>query len=185
MGLFGLGKKKDSAAPSANDKISLQGGSKSVDTLKCILTAGLRNVDIEVNLSDDDAGPELTHGSFSTSGEQAITTYLDFKGQGTSFKPKKARHLGNQNCWMELASTQLDKGEQVSAILNRMNAVLGEQEYLAGPLSLAEAHVGASVYCIKSMGNYPQGLGNIDTWLSRIEGKIAEPLRARYLAYTS
>jgi hypothetical protein len=64
-----------------------------------------------------------------------------------------------------------------------MNTLLGSQEYLAGPLSLAEAHVAASVYCLKKAGQLPGGLSNIDAWFKRIEGKMTDSLRSRYLAF--
>ncbi len=176
MGLFGFGNKKEKTT---TEKMSLSADA-SVACAKCVLTAGIRNVDIDVDTSGS-GNLALNHGTFSATGEGAITTYLDRKGQGQSVRPKKARILGDQNYWLEVSSQLLDKGEQVDAILNRLNTVLGDNEFIAGPLSLADPAVAASVLALKKSGNLPSGLSNIDAWLGRVEQKIPENLRANYM----
>ena len=174
MGLFGFGNKKEKPA---DTKMSLSADG-SIACAKCVLTAGVRNVDIDVDTSGSNLA--LTHGSLSTKGEGAIMTYLDRKGQGQSVRPKKARLLGDQNYWIEI-SNMLDRGEQVEGILKRLDAVVGSNDFIVGPLSLADPAVAASIIALKKSGNIPAGLSNIDTWLGRVEQKIPENLRANYM----
>ena len=179
MGLFGFGSKKETPA---DTKMSLSTDG-SVACAKCVLTAGVRDVDIDVDTSG--SGPlTLNHGSFSAMGDGAITTYLDRKGRGQSVRPKKARVLGDQNYWIEV-SNMLDKGEQVEAVLNRLNSVLGDNQFIAGPLSLADPAVAGSVLALKKSGKLPSGLSNIDAWLGRVEQKIPENLRSTYMGLVS
>ena len=177
MGLFGFGNKKEKAV---DTKMSLSADG-SVACAKCVLTAGVRNVDIDVNASGSDT-LTLNHGSFTATGEGAITTYLDRKGQGQSIRPKKARVLGEQNYWIEVSRQLLDKGEQVDAVCNRLNTVLGDNEFIAGPMSLADPVIAADVLALKKSGKLPSGLSNIDAWLGRVEQKIPENLRANYMS---
>ena len=180
MGLFGFGNQKEKAA---DTKMSLAADG-SVACAKCVLTAGVRNVDIDVDTSGSDT-LILNHGSFSATGEGAIMTYLDRKGQGQSIRPKKARVLGDQNYWLEVSNQLIDKGEQVEAAMNRLNTVLGDNEFIAGPLSLADPALAADVLALKKSGKMPGGLTNIDTWLQRVEQKIPENLRSTYMGLVS
>lgn len=184
MGLFGFGSKKDKTpAASANDTYSLTGPA-GPSSLQCILVAGLRGIEVSTDLSGTGT-VTMQHGPMSITGVNAIETYLDVKGQGAALKPKKARHLGDQNRWIQAANQYLDSGAKVDEVMNNMNALLGEQEFLAGPLSLADAHVAASVFCLKKDGKCPDGLGNVDAWLKRVEEKIPENLRSACMSHTS
>ena len=180
MGLFGFGSKNEKAA---DTKMSLS-ADNSVACAKCVLTAGIRNVDIDVDTSGSDT-LSLNHGSFSAMGEGAIMTYLDRKGQGQSVRPKKARVLGDQNYWLEISCQLLDKGEQVDTVLSRLNAVLGDNEFIAGPLSLADPAIAANILALKKSGQMPSGMSNVDAWLGRVEQKIPENLRATYMGLVS
>lgn len=180
MGLFGIGGKKEKpATASTNDKISFSGASDAVSA-KCILTAGVRGVDIDINLSGDSAS--LTHGPVSAVGESAIVTYFDRKGKGSSVRPKKATLLGEQNYWMDIACQFLDKGEKVNEVLNTLNNKLSNNEFIVGKLSLADPIVAGSVLALKKAGNLPSGLSNIETWLGRVEEQIPANLRSNYMS---
>jgi hypothetical protein len=184
MGLFGFGKKKEkTAAASANDTFTLSGPATAA-TAKCIMTAGVRNVTMEITMNDAD-DVTLTHGPVTLSGESAIETYLDVRGIGAPLKPKKARHLGDQNRWMDVSSSLLDNGEKIDLVTARINEILAEQDYLVGPLTQADAPVAASILCLKKAGKLPAGLSNIDAWLGRVEELIPENLRASYMAHLS
>jgi hypothetical protein len=183
MGLFGFGGKKEkTVTASKNDKISFTGGSDAV-TAKCILTAGIRGVEMDINLSGDSAN--LSHGPVSAKGESAIVTYFDKKGVGQSLRPKKARTLGDQNYWMDVSYQYLDKGENVTKVLTALDKTLANQEFIAGPLSLADPVVAGSVIALKRAGSCPSGLSNVEAWLGRVEQKIPENLRSSYLAKLS
>ena len=183
MGLFGFGGKKEKTSSAGKgDKISLTGCADAA-TMKAIYTAGVREVDMDINTSGDSLS--LSHGPVSVKGESAVTTYLDRKGTGISLRPKKARILGEQNYWIDLSCQFLDKGEKVDAILNRLNENLANQEFVAGPLSLADPMVAGSIAMLKKSGNYPSGLSNIDAWLSRVEQAILQNLRATYMSHLS
>lgn len=182
MGLFGFGSKKEKpAAAGKNDTFSLTGPA-SASTAKCLLTAGIRSVAMDVNITDTDT-VTMTHGPLTITGENAIQTYLDIKGEGAALKPKKARHLGDQNRWIEVSSHLLDQGNKVEEVLNKMDDVLGSQEFLAGPLSIADSVVAGSVLTLKKQGQLPAGLGNVEAWLSRVEQKIPENLRANIMSH--
>ena len=183
MGLFGFGGKKEKPASAGkNDKISLTGPADAT-TMKAIMTAGVRGVEMDVNLSGDSLS--IAHGPVSAKGGSAVVTYFDKKGTGASLRPKKARILGEQNYWMDLSCQFLDKGEKVSEILNRLNSNLANQEFVAGPLSLADPVIAGNVMMLKKSGNYPSGLSNVDAWLSRVEQQIPENLRSTYMSHVS
>ncbi len=183
MGLFGFGSKKETpAAAGKNDKISFTGTANAISA-KCILAAGVRGLDIDINLSGD--APSLTHGPVSAKGESAVITYFDKKGTGPSFRPKKARVLGEQNYWMDLSYQYLDKGEKVNEILARLDSNLANQEFVAGPLSLADPVIAGNVLTLKKADNYPSSLSNVDAWLARVEQKIPENLRSNYMSQVS
>ncbi len=180
MGLFGFGGKKEKTATAGkSDKIVFSGGSDAVTT-KCILTAGIRGVEMDINMTGDSAN--LTHGPVSAKGESACVTYFDKKGTGHSLRPKKARILGEQNYWMDVACQYLDQGEKVSEVLNVLNDTLDGNEFIAGQLSLADPVVAGSIMALKKSGNYPSGLSNVDAWLGRVEQQIPENLRSSYMS---
>tara|TARA_R110002096_G_scaffold41901_10_gene113011 strand:- start:1086 stop:1640 length:555 start_codon:yes stop_codon:yes gene_type:complete len=182
MGLFGFGGKKEKvAAAGKDDKMSLNGPANA-SSMKCILTAGVRGIEMDVNLSGGES-VTMTHGPVTIVGENAIETYLDIKGQGMPLKPKKARHLGDQNRWIEVSSQLLDSGNKVEQVMTRMDQILGEQEFLVGPLTLADSVVAGSVLALKKQGKAPAGLANVDAWLSRVESKIPDNLRAGFMSH--
>lgn len=184
MGLFGFGSKKDKTpTASASDTFSLSGPANAA-TLKCILTAGVRKVEMTADMNGS-GNVVLTHGPAKIEGVNAIEAYLDVKGEGMALKPKKARHLADQCCWMQAANQFLDQGENIDTVLSAMNELLGKQDFLAEPFSLAEPHVAASVFSLKKAGTCPSGLDNVDAWLKRVEDKIPENLRAACMSHTS
>jgi len=184
MGLFGFGKKKEkTAAAGVNDTYTLSGPANAA-TAKCIMTAGVRKVSMQITMNDAD-NVTLTHGPVTLTGESAIETYLDVRGEGAPLKPKKARHLGDQNRWMDVSSSLLDSGEKIEQVTTRMNEILADQDYLVGPLTQADAPVAASILCLKKAGKLPAGLANVDAWLERMEQLIPDTLRAGYMGHIS
>ncbi len=182
MGLFGFGGKKEKpAAAGKDDKISMTGPANA-SSMKCIMTAGVRGVEMDVNLSGEDT-VTLTHGPITVVGETAIEAYLDIKGQGMPLKPKKARHLADQYHWIEASNQFLDTETKVEQVMSRMDQLLGEQEFLVGPLTLADSVAAGSVLALKKQGKAPAGLGNIDAWLTRVEAKIPDNLRAGFMSH--
>jgi hypothetical protein len=182
MGLFGFGEKKEKpAAASKDDKISLSGPANAA-SMKCIMTAGVRGVAMDVNLSGGDA-VTMTHGPITVVGENAIEAYLDIKGKGMPLKPKKARHLADQYHWIEASNQLLDTETKVEQVMSRMDQLLGEQEFLVGPLTLADSVVAGSVLALKKQGKAPASLGNVDAWLTRVEAKIPDSLRAGFMSH--
>lgn len=182
MGLFGFGRKKETlAATDKDDKMSLSGPADAA-SMKCIMTAGVRGVEMDVNLNGSGA-VTMTHGPVTITGDNAIEAYLDMKGQGMRLKPKKARHLGDQNRWIEVSSQLLDTGTKVEQVMTRMDQLLGEQEFLVGPLSLADSVVAGSVLALRKQGKAPAGQANVDAWLGRVEAKIPENLRAGFMSH--
>ncbi len=182
MGLFGFGGKKEkTAAAGKNDKMSLTGPANA-SSMKCILTAGIRGVEMDINLSGEDT-VTMTHGPVTIVGENAISTYLDIKGKGMLLKPKKASRLGDQCRWMEVSSTLLDSGNKVEQVMTRMDQLLADQEFLVGPLSLADSAVAGSILALKKQGKAPAGHANVDAWLGRVEAKIPDNLRADFMSH--
>ncbi len=183
MALFGFGGKKEKPVTAGKDDKILLTGSTDAVTMKSIMAAGIRGVEMDINLSGDSLS--ITHGPVSAKGESAVITYFDKKGVGPSLRPKKARTLGEQNYWMDLSCQYLDTGEKVSEILNRLDSNLANQEFVAGPLSLADPVIAGNVLMLKKAGNYPSSLSNIDAWLTRVEQQIPENLRSTYMSHTS
>ena len=182
MSLFGFGgKKQKTAAAGKDDKMSLTGPTNA-SSMKCIMAAGVRGVEMDVDLSGADT-VTMTHGPVTITGENAIQTYLDIKGQGMPLKPKKARHLGDQNRWIEVSSQLLDSGNKIEQVMARMDQVLGEQDFLVGPLTMADSVVAGSVLALKKQGKAPAGHANVDAWLARVEEKIPENLRTGFMSH--
>ncbi|OUV62895.1 MAG: hypothetical protein CBC79_03515 [Gammaproteobacteria bacterium TMED119] len=184
MGLFGFGKKKEKTpAAGVNDTFTLSGPANA-STAKCIMIAGVRGVTAEITINETD-NVTLTHGPLTLTGENAIQTYLDVRGEGAPLKPKKARHLGDQNRWIEVSAQLLDTDTQIDTVSKRMNDILATQEYLVGPLTQADAPVAGSIFTLKKAGKLPSGLDHIDAWLTRVEGLIPDNVRASYMAHVS
>ena len=183
MGLFGFGSKKEKTASAGkDDKFSLS-GQAGASSAKCILAAGIRGVEIDMDLSGGDTS--LSHGPVSAKGESAIITYIDKKGVGASLRPKKARILGEQNYWMDLCCQYLDQGEKINEILTRLDNNLASNDFVVGQLSLADPVVAGSVLTLKKAGKCPAGLSNVDAWLGRVEQKIPENMRSNYMSQIS
>ena len=171
MGLFGFGNKK-AAVAGASDTYELKGPAGPGRT-QCLLLAGIRGIELQADISADDT-VTLTHGPVTLTGVSAIETYLDIKGQGAPLKPKKARHLGEQNRWIEISNQLLDQHQKVDQIMQRMNEILAEQEFLAGPLTQADPHVAGSVLALKRARQCPPDLSNVEAWLKRLQEKYRE-----------
>jgi hypothetical protein len=182
MGLFGFGGKKEKpVAAGKDDKMSLTGPANA-SSMKCIMTAGVRGVEMDVDLSGGGT-VTMTHGPVTVVGENAIETYLDIKGQGMPLKPKKARHLADQYRWIEISNQFLDTETKVEQVMTRMDQLLSEQEFLVGPLTLADSVIAGSVLALKKQGKAPAGHAHVDAWLARIEAKIPENLRAGFMSH--
>ena len=67
--------------------------------------------------------------------------------------------------------------------MSRMDQLLGEQEFLVGPLTLADSVVAGSVLALKKQGKAPASLGNVDAWLTRVEAKIPDSLRTGFMSH--
>lgn len=181
MGLFGFGSKKEkTAAAGKNDVMSLKGANNAA-SMKCILAAGIRGLELDVDLSGDEK-VTVTHGPVTIIGENAIESYLDIKGEGMPLRPKKARHLGDQNRWVEVSTQYLDSETKVDEVMSRMDQILAEQEFLVGPLTMADAAVAGSIFALKKQGKAGQHQ-NIDAWLSRIEAKMPEGIRSSLMSH--
>ena len=181
MGLFGFGSKKDKTpAASANDTYTLTGPAGPA-FMQCMLAAGIRGVDMTADTSGSGT-VTMTHGPVTVVGTNAIECYLDFKGQGAPLKPKKARVMGDQYRWIEIANQMLATDTKVDEILNRMNEILGEQDFLVGPLTMADSHLAACLFALKKANKVPGGLANIDAWLKRVEESIPANIRSNCMA---
>ena len=184
MGLFGFGKSKEKAAvASKNDNFALS-GPNNASSARCIMAAAVRGVALKLDLGDGKK-LEMSHGPVKLNSENAIYTYLDVKGDGAPLRPKKARHLGDQNYWLAIANELLDNNLQVEAILRRMDEILTTNDYLAGPITQADGPVAAGVLQLKKAGSCPQGLSHVDAWLSRVEQVVPEGIRANTMSQVS
>lgn len=201
MGLFSW-KKNNS-----NQEITLLGIKGQISTLKCLLMAEIKEISLKTTLASSesqvdqinsyqyidksDKSPTLTQGDFSVSGARAIMTYLDVKGKGNSLLPKKARTLGLQNYWIDVCSEDLaapveaviykQATEEQKACLNKvltsLDAVLSENQFIVGQLSLADPHVAAYIYLLSCSGYDLTSFPNIGKWISRLEEKTSGPLK--------
>lgn len=116
MGLF-------SRAPIVEHQISFLGIEGQAATERCIMTAAVRGVDMQICYTSDELeidhisnyqylspferAPSLKDGNFAIAGLRGIITYLDTRGVGGSLQPRKARLLGLQNYWIELGERLL------------------------------------------------------------------------------
>ena len=206
MGLFS--KKKNSS----NQKIKFIGIHGQAATIKSLLLAGIRGVPMDIDFAETDIKPDqlhsyqtinasdkapiLTQGDFSVSGARGIQTYIDIRGKGASLYPRKARVLGQQNYWIEVCYKVLAPAvqaivnsdsndaiqDQCDHILNSLNTILADNQFVAGPLSLADPHVAAYIYVLRGAGKNLQDYSNITNWITRLEDEMPDNLKDKYLS---
>jgi glutathione S-transferase len=114
--MFGLFKKKKKAETG----MKLRGFPGDLSTAKCLIMAAEKQVKLETELLDTQAGeqdqaeyrslspfgkhPYLQEGDAVAIGAEASLAYLDTRGNGF-MNPKKAQHFGHQNYWWQVAET--------------------------------------------------------------------------------
>ena len=114
--MFGLFKKKKKAEAG----MKLRGFPGDLSTVKCLVMAAEKEVKLETELLDTQAGeqdqadyrglspfgkhPYLQEGDAVAIGAEAVLAYLDTRGKGF-LNPKKAQHFGHQNYWAQVAET--------------------------------------------------------------------------------
>ncbi len=114
--MFGLFKKKKKAEAG----MKLRGFPGDLSTVKCLVMAAEKEVKLETELLDTQAGeqdqadyrglspfgkhPYLQEGDAVAIGAEAGLAYLDTRGKGF-LNPKKAQHFGHQNYWAQVAET--------------------------------------------------------------------------------
>lgn len=112
--MFGLFKKKNKAETG----MKLRGFPGDLSTIKCLIMAGEKQVKLEIELLDTQAGeqdqaeyralspfgkhPYLQEGDAVAIGAEAGLAYLDTRGKGF-MNPKKAQHFGHQNYWWQVS----------------------------------------------------------------------------------
>lgn len=209
MGFFS--KKKDSS----NQKIIFMGIHGQAATIKSLLLAGIRGVPMDVDFAEADIKPDqlhsyqtinssdkapiLTQGDFSVAGARGIQTYIDIRGNGASLYPRKARVLGQQNYWIEVCYKVLapvvqaiansesneDIEDQCNHILTSLNTILADNQFVAGPLSLADPHVASYIYVLRGTGKDLQDYSNITNWITRLEDQMSDNLKDKYLSFVN
>lgn len=151
-------------------------------------------------LAPFEKAPMISQGDFSVSGARAIQTYLDIRGKGASLYPRKARVLGQQNYWIEVCYKKLapavqdivkggdvsdDAKVQCNEVLSSLDKILGENLFVAGPLTLADPNVAAFIYVLRSHDADLSPYSNIKSWITRLEGEISDDLKNKYLPLLS
>lgn len=114
--MFGLFKKKKKAEAG----MKLRGFPGNLSTVKCLVMASEKDVKLETELLDAQAGahdqaeyrslspfgkyPYLQEGDAVAIGAEAGLAYLDTRGKGF-LNPKKAQNFGHMNYWGQVAET--------------------------------------------------------------------------------
>jgi glutathione S-transferase len=140
-------KKKESGST------KLRGFPGDLGTVKCLVMAAEKQVKLETELLDTQAGeqdqadyrglspfgkhPYLQEGDVAAIGAEAALAYLDVRGQGL-FNPKKAQLFAHQNYWWQVADSigssvesllhaeafgTSAEGADIAAIENALNAL--------------------------------------------------------------
>lgn len=213
MGLF-------SRAPSSiKQEISFLGIEGQLATERCIFTAGTRGTDMQICYASDapdvdhttdyqflspfERVPSLRHGDFAIAGARGIIAYLDARGVGLPLTPRKARLVGQQNYWIELAgnllapiiqaaevcendsekSVQISGYHQAENFIHKLNTIVEESEFILGSPTLADPQVCAYIKRLQSRNMLPQECDAIHKWYDRVFGLIPNELRIKYSAY--
>ena len=213
MGLF-------SRAPSSiNQEISFLGIEGQLATERCIFTAGTRGADMQICYASDapeidhttdyqflspfERVPSLRHGDFAIAGARGIIAYLDARGVGIPLTPRKARLVGLQNYWIELAGkllapiiqagetsensnkkdAQISDYQQAESFIYKLNSIVEENEFILGSATLADPQVCAYIKRLQSKNMLPQECDAIRKWYDRVFGLIPTELRIKYSAY--
>ncbi len=153
-----------------SSKMKLYGVPSDIGTLKCLMTAGEKGVDVDSIAVSDTSTQEISAMSpfgtlpclrdvdFTLCGTQAIMSYLDDKGFGPSLVPRngviRALHYQCAHIAIETAGPAIDKlltGEDVAqavatlgAAFDVLNNTLKNKkqrgDFLVGEFSLADVH---------------------------------------------
>ena len=123
--------------PSASDRYGLTGDLKKTqylmqllghpsdpDTLKCLIIAaekgievesGILNIPAKQHLSDDylaieplGVAPALKEANYTLAGDLAIISFIEGRGLGNRMPPRNAAILAEQNFWVDVARTNVD-----------------------------------------------------------------------------
>lgn len=171
-----------------SDKMKLYGNPACINSAKCLFTAAEKGIDIESHFVGLDGGGEAAeaagispHGSlpvlrdidFVVYGTNAIMSYLDDKGFGTSLVPRNGVVRAVMYQWIHIASdlaqpsvSALMGGDGDTAEVSRWFDALDKQlqsksasmrgDYIAGAFSLADIH-----WAALAQGCFLSGAGDI------------------------
>lgn len=160
--------------------------------------------------------PCLKDGEFVTSGAYAVMTYLDTRAvaKSPSLNPKKAAHLGLQNTWADAGMRYMDPAistmmqqcvfasmtggspdeaalqaarETVTGALEKLNAQLEGNDFIAGPYSFADIHWTVYAHALDLCG-YSELLDtqpNVKAWSQRIKERKNKAGKSTYAALPS
>jgi len=206
MAFLGFGRKKNINT----QEIEFTGISGHIATLKCLILADIRGVSLSTTLASYDVGvdqvnsyqyldsskivPTVKQDDFTVSGTHAIMTYIDIRGKGASLTPRKARVLGQQNYWIDICYEILgpvtqavttgtatdDDKKLLNKLLTSLNNLLGENLYVAGPLTFADPHIAAYIYALGCSGIDMALYPKIGDWITRLESDMGGPLKIEY-----
>ena len=199
-------KKKKEAA-----RMTMRGFPGDVNTCKCLLMAAEKHVKLDVEVLDVKAGacdsdayraaspfgkyPYLEEGDFSTTSVNAVLSFLDVRGEGSSLlNPKKAQFFGHQNYWGQVARTLCEPAlkilidaniygetggdseaarKAIDTVLDELNKFVENKKYIVGDYSFAEVHWTAIAHMLTlaGAGDAITSRSNLDGWFERVKGR--------------
>ena len=124
------------------------------DTLKCLITAAEKGIEIECSVLDISRGaeqsndylsispngvvPALKEAHYQVAGDLAIISFIEGRGLGNRLPPRNAKVLAEQDYWVDIARTVV--GPQVQPILHeRVLKGMADETALPDPLAVDAA----------------------------------------------
>ncbi len=192
-------------------RMTMRGFPGDANTCKCLLMAAEKKVKLDVEVLDVLGGacdqeayraispfgkyPYLEEGDFSTTSVNAVLSFLDVRGEGSSLlNPKKAQLFGLQNYWGQVSRKlcepavdtlvkasiygieggDLDAARaQVATVLDELNSFIDNKEYLVGEYSFADVHWTAVVHMLTLAGDQDMitSRSNLNAWFGRVKAR--------------
>jgi glutathione S-transferase len=192
-------------------RMKMRGFPGDANTAKCLLMAAEKKVQLDVEVLDVKAGaadeaayrtlspfgkyPFLEEGDYSTTSVNAVLSFLDVRGEGTTLlNPKKAQFFGHQNYWCQVSRTQCEPalnvlidaniyGETggdteaacatIDKVLDELNKFVDNKEYIVGDYSFADVHwtAVAHMLCLVGAEDAIRSRSNLSAWFDRVKAR--------------
>jgi len=137
--------------------MQLLGFPGDADTLKCLITAAEKGIEVESGVIDvasgqQDSGdyraispfgilPALKEAHYTVAGDMGCTTFIEGRGLGNRLAPRNVATLAEQHYWMDMART--DVADHVETLMReQVLRPMRDPDYVADAVAVESARAG-------------------------------------------